>query len=141
MTLIPRDPIFENVFAPMISPVWNRNRGDNSESFFTPRVDIQETDNQYVLSAELPGVQKKDLKLTLDKGQLTLEAETHSENKTEEGAVIRQERRYGKYLRSFNLGAEVEEKDISAEFKDGVLTLTAPKLKSTRTAAKRIKIH
>ena len=58
-----------------------------------------------------------------------------------EGKVIRQERRYGKFMRTFNLGSDVQEGDIKANFKDGVLTLTAPKKEEQVKASHRIDIH
>jgi HSP20 family protein len=73
-------------------------------------------------------VAKEDIHIHVKDGVLTLEAETSKEDKEEkDGKVIRQERRYGKYMRSFNLGTDVLEEDIKASFKDGVLKLEAPK--------------
>ena len=72
---------------------------------------------------------------------LTLEAETSKEEKEEKkGKVIRQERRYGKFMRSFNLGADVQESDIKASFKDGVLTLEAPKIVEKVQERRRIEV-
>ena len=74
------------------------------------------------------GVKKDDIHVTLEDGVLAISAETCSEKKEEDnGRVIRQERRYGKYLRSFTLGNNIHEEDISADFTDGVLKLNAPK--------------
>ncbi|AMX03274.1 Hsp20/alpha crystallin family protein [Microbulbifer thermotolerans] len=85
---------------------------------------------------------KEHINVTLENGVLTLEAETHRENKEEkEGRVIREERRYGKFLRSFNLGEDVSEKEIDANFKDGVLTLKVPKREEVQPQRKRIEIH
>ncbi len=140
MNLIPRDSLFDNMFGNVFSPT--RYWGEANDNFFTPRVDVKETANQYVVSAELPGVEKKDLKVTLEKGLLTIEAESNYEDKEEkEGRLIRQERRYGRFMRSFELGADVKEKDIDASFKDGILTLTAPKLDTQVSTSKRIEIH
>ncbi len=109
---------------------------------FTPRVDIAEKKDHYELTAELPGVDKKDIDVTLDNGLLTISAESRFENKEEkEGRLIRQERRYGKFVRSFNLGTDVKDKDIKAEFKNGLLTLTVPKTEEKSPVSKRIEIH
>jgi HSP20 family protein len=86
-------------------------------------------------------VAKEDIHVHVKDGILTLEAETRHEEKEErEGKVIRQERRYGKFMRSFNLGNDVQESDIKAGFKDGVLTLQAPKVVEQEVERRRIEI-
>jgi len=142
MSLIPRDSLFdfdnmfENFFQP--SKYWR----ESGEGFFSPRVDIREGKKNYILSAELPGVSKEDLTVTLENGQLTIEAVMKQEEKEEkEGRLVRQERRYGKFVRSFNLGGDVKEKDIDASFKDGILTLKVPKVEGRVPESHRIKIH
>jgi HSP20 family protein len=141
MALIPRGSFFDSdrMFNDFFAPV--SREGESRESFFAPRVDIIDKDDHYEITAELPGVDKDDIHVTLTDGVLTLEAETSSEEKEEkEGKVIRQERRYGRFMRSFNLGGDVHEEDISASFKDGVLKLKAPKLKEIPPAERRILI-
>ncbi|WP_346837465.1 Hsp20/alpha crystallin family protein [Microbulbifer sp. SAOS-129_SWC] len=141
MSLIPRGSLLDldNLFEQMMSPSRPREGG---EGFFSPRIDVRETEQGYQISAEIPGVKREDINITLEDGVLTLEAEVHREEKEEkEGRVIRSERRYGKYMRSFNLGGDVSEKDIDATFKDGVLTLTAPKREATAPPSRRIEIH
>ena len=109
--------------------------------FFAPRVDIKEADGHYEITAELPGVARDDIHVHVRDGILTLEAETSQEDKEEEeGKVIRQERRYGKYMRSFNLGQDIKEADIKASFKDGVLRLEAPKQLPAEPERRRIKV-
>ena len=143
MTLIPRgnfydlDKFFDDFWSP------SRRTGDSVDTFFAPRVDIKELNDHYEVTAELPGVKKEDVHITLEDGILSLEAETSQEDKEEEadGRVIRQERRYGKYRRSFNLGGNVHEEDISASFEDGVLKLAAPKAKEEAPVQRRIEIQ
>ncbi len=142
MNLIPRDSLlnFDNFFENYFGP--NRGLAENSEGFFTPRVDIKETQKHYEVSAELPGVSKDDLTVTLENGYLTIEAETHQESKQEEeGQVVRQERRYGKFMRSFSLDSDINEKDIKASFKDGILTMEVPKVESAQPKTHRVEIH
>ncbi len=128
------DRFFDNFFAPASS---NNEMG----SFFAPRVDIREKEDHYEITAELPGVEKKDIHVHVKDGVLTLDAEaTQSESEEKEGRVIRQERRYGRYQRSFDLGGDVHDEDINASFKDGVLTLTAPKVKPNVPEPRRIEI-
>jgi HSP20 family protein len=140
MSLIPRTSLFDS--DRFLSDFWAPATSDGEgKSFFAPRVDIKDKDDHYEITAELPGVSKDDIHVTLHDGVLTLEAETQQEDKEErEGKVIRQERRYGKYMRSFNLGGDVHEEDIKAAFTDGVLTLKAPKLKEKPPTQRRIDI-
>lgn len=138
MNLIPRDTftdldsLFEDFFP-------NR-RVFRDNRLFSPQVDIAEHDSEYVIKADLPGLKKDDINLTLEDGVLTLQAEHTEETKKEEqGKVIRRERRTGRYVRSFTVGRAVTEKDIGAKFENGVLTLTIPK-KETPAAEKRKRI-
>jgi len=113
----------------------------SSDTFFAPRVDIKEQGNHYEITAELPGVDKKDIHVHVKDGILTLEAESEQEDKEEkEGKIIRQERRYGKFMRSFNLGEDIKESDIKASFKDGVLKLEAPKIAAKEKERRRIEV-
>ncbi len=129
MTLIPRGSFFDiDRFSDVF---WAPVRREDSPvgSFFAPHVDIVEHNDHYEITAEMPGLKKEDIKITLEDGLLRLEAETRQEEKEEkEGKVIRQERRYGKYIRSFDLGSSVHQEDIKASFEDGILKLTAPKV-------------
>lgn len=108
---------------------------------FSPRVDVREGDAIYEVSAELPGVSKEDIKVTIREGALTLEAESkQSYSEENDGQLIRQERRYGKYVRQFQLGEEVQESDVSASFKDGILKLTIPKVEPKKPETREIEI-
>jgi HSP20 family protein len=120
---------------------WPQAADSQMGTFFAPRVDIREVDDHYEITAELPGVAKEDIHVHVKDGILTLEAETTQEDKEEkEGKIIRQERRYGKFMRSFNLGSDVEESDIKASFTDGVLKLQAPKMVEKAPERRRISI-
>ncbi|MBT4520411.1 MAG: Hsp20/alpha crystallin family protein [Halieaceae bacterium] len=141
MSLVPRnnlldiDRFFNDIWAP---PAAN----SKAATFFAPLVDIKDVGEHYEITAELPGVDRKDIHIHVKEGILTLEAETDQEDKEEkDGKVIRQERRYGKFMRSFNLGSDVHEEDIEASFKDGVLKLQAPKLLEREVERRRIEVH
>ena len=131
-----RDHFLEDLFAPL-----GARRRDLGDAVFAPAVDIKDKKNHYEITAELPGVEQDDIHIHLENGILTLEAESRQESEEEEdGKVIRQERRYGKIMRSFNLGTEVHEEDVSASFKDGVLKLKAPKRSEKLPEKRRINI-
>lgn len=140
MNLIPRDSWFDfdrlfNQFLPAT------NGKQLAEGFFSPRIDITERDNDYRITAELAGVKKDDLHVTLEDGVLTIQASVNTEKSDEkEGKVIRRERMSGSYLRSFNVGTGITEGDINAKFEDGLLELTVPKAKEPEPTKKRVDI-
>lgn len=116
-------------------------RGDNGERAIMPAIDVAETDNAYIVRAELPGVRKEDLDVTINDGVLTINAETRYEHSEQEkGRVIRQERRYGKYVRSMRLGGEVDESKVTADYTDGILTLTLPKSEEVKPKKIEVKV-
>jgi HSP20 family protein len=139
MSLIPRNNLFD--FDRFFNDSWPQTGDSQAATFFAPRVDIKEAGDHYEITAELPGVDKKDIQVHVRDGILTLEAETTKESKEEkEGKIIRQERRYGKFMRSFNLGADISETKIKATFKDGVLKLEAPKVAEKVQERRRIEV-
>lgn len=90
--------------------------------------DIVEKDNKYLLSVELPGFSKEDVKVTVEKGYLVIEAERKydNEDKDENDKLIRRERFYGTVKRNYYIG-DIDLKDIKGSFKDGILTIEVPK--------------
>jgi HSP20 family protein len=139
MSLVTRSNLFD--IDRFFNDSWPQVPESRAGSFFAPRVDIKDAVDHYEITAELPGVAKEDIHIHVKEGLLTLEAETRQEDKEErEGKVIRQERRYGKFMRSFNLGADVQESDIKASFKDGVLKLEAPKMVEKSAERRRISV-
>jgi HSP20 family protein len=120
------DKLFEDFWRPV--PAFEASRGD-----LVPSVDVSEDDNQYLVRAELPGVKRDDINVTVENGVLTITAETKSEEEKKEGErYIRQERRYGKYMRSLRLGADIDERKVKANYKDGVLELVLPKTEAVK---------
>lgn len=94
---------------------------------WSPRVDINETEKEVLIDAELPGIEKKDIKVEVKDGLLTISGERKQENKAEDRENCCVERHYGKFERSFSLGDLVESDKVSAKYKNGVLSLTLPK--------------
>ena len=101
------------------------------------KVDVAEKNGAYLVTAELPGVKKDDIHLTIDGAQVTLEAEVKREKEAnKDERVLHSERVFGKTTRSFTLPQEVDETKAEAKFRDGVLELTLPK----KAAAQRKQI-
>jgi HSP20 family protein len=104
------------------------------------RVDVSENEKAYVLRAEIPGVKKEDINVTIDGDTVAISAEVKSEKDVKNGErVLRAERYYGKLYRAFTLGQAVEESGTHARYADGVLELTLPKKAAVQ--AKRIAIQ
>jgi HSP20 family protein len=101
------------------------------------KVDVAEQNGAYKVTAELPGVKKEDIQVSIDGSQVTLGAEVKQEkDASQDGRVLHSERVFGKVVRSFTLPQEVDESKAEAKFRDGVLELTLPK----KAAAQRKQI-
>ncbi len=94
---------------------------------WTPSADISETDKAYVIKAEIPGVQKEDVKVTIQEGMLTIQGERKMEKEEKDKKFHRIERSYGSFMRSFRVPDDADESAVTAEFKDGVLNVTLNK--------------
>ncbi|MCX8145451.1 MAG: Hsp20/alpha crystallin family protein [Azovibrio sp.] len=107
------------------------------EAGMTPpsiRMDVKEQENAYVVHAELPGVKKEDIHVTVDGNQVSITAEVRQENEEKEGErVLRAERYFGKVSRSFQLAQDIDDTQAVAKFNDGILELTLPKRAVTST--------
>ena len=103
------------------------------------KMDVKEDGNNYVVHAEIPGVKKEDIHVTIDGNLVSISAEVKQEKEVKEGErVLRSERYFGKVSRSFQLGQEIDDGKAVAKFNDGVLELTLPK--RAATASKRLAI-
>jgi HSP20 family protein len=121
------DRVFEGFFHPM------RWVEEAASQDLVPAMDVVEHENEYIVKTEMPGVKKDDIQVSVENGVLTISGETKSEKKEEkEGRLIRQERRYGKYVRSLRLGSEIDAAKLKAAYKDGVLELTLPKAEEVK---------
>lgn len=107
---------------------------------WAPQVNISETEKAYVVKADLPDVKKEDVKVTHDKGVLTLAGERRQEKREESEKFHRVESSYGKFLRRFTLPEDVQTDAIEAAFKDGALTVTIPKEAPKVPAAREIQV-
>ncbi|HZQ72546.1 MAG TPA: Hsp20/alpha crystallin family protein [Burkholderiales bacterium] len=118
----------------LVRPLAYEGRG---EALARMKVDVAEKNGEYKVSAELPGVRKEDIQVSIDGAQVTLAAEVKQEKEaSQDERVLHTERVFGKVTRSFTLPQEVDEASAQAKFRDGVLELTLPK----KAAAQRKQI-
>ncbi len=103
-----------------------------------PAVDVRETDNEVRVNAELPGMDPKDIDLRIERGVMTIRGEKKVESEHKDECCHRTERRYGSFSRSIALPCPVREDQITAEYKNGVLSVTLPK--DEKAKPKRIEI-
>lgn len=104
------------------------------------RVEVTESDGQYLVKAEVPGVRKEDLDVNIDNNQVSISAEVKKETETQTpGRMLRSERRYGWLRRSIWLEDAVDQSKASARYHDGLLELTLPK--RAATSARHLEIH
>jgi len=94
---------------------------------WAPAVDIVESDSDILIKAELPGIEPKDVSISLDNNVLTLKGERHSEREISRENYHRMERATGSFSRSFALPASIDADRVTADFKNGLLTITLPK--------------
>lgn len=132
----PADDSFDDLFRGFfMRPV----RFEGAQDVQT-KLDVSEDSKAYTVHAEIPGVKKEDINVTIDGGQVAISAEVKKTKEVKEGEkVIRSERYYGKVSRSFALAQDVDESAAEAKYSDGVLTLTLPKLTTARSKSLTIK--
>ena len=134
----PLEDAFENLFRGV--PVWLPNPETRAPVPTQFRMDVTENDKEYLVLAEMPGVKKDEISVTIDGNEVTVSAEVKHEKDIKNGeTVLRAERYYGKIQRVFTLGQEVDEATAQAKYNDGVLELKLPK--KTGAAAKRLAVH
>jgi len=108
---------------------------------WAPRVDIAETDKAFEIKAEIPEVNKEDVKVTVHNGVLTIRGERKQETEEKGKKFHRVERCYGSFTRSFTLPDNVDETKISASFKDGVLNIQIQKIEQAKPKSIEVKVE
>ncbi len=106
-----------------------------------PSIDIYEEGDDVVVKAELPGMKKEDIEVSLADDSITISGEKKKEEKVERKGYFRHERSYGSFARSFSLPSEVRTDDAKAEFRDGVLEIRVPKTEEAKKRVKKVTIH
>jgi len=110
------------------------------EGIVSPHFDVSETEESVVVEAELPGMDEKDIELTLQDNVLTIKGEKKREEETKKKNCYISERSYGRFQRSLQLGSNMNADQVEATFKKGVLTVTIPKLEPEKSKARTIDI-
>lgn len=122
----------DNLLEGFFRPLRRRTEG-SSMNAAVPAMDVTERENEYVIRMDMPGASREDIDITLADGVLTICGEVKRRHEEKAGdRVIREERSYGKLSRSVRLGSHINEKQVAANYKDGVLELTLPKAEEVK---------
>ncbi len=145
MTLIKWAPRPASIFDDMDKMINNVFENDwnfsvRSKTNWSPAVDVKESDNSFTLTADIPGLTKKEVKVNITDGILSISGERKFEDEKESGNYHYRERRYGSFSRTFNLPETVNDEDISASFKNGILSIELPKHEVVLPKEREIKI-
>lgn len=124
----------DRIFNELIPFNW---RLDDSEAgmgmtMWTPTTDMMETDDEYLIEAELPGLTKKDIQINCQDNVLSIEGERRQQHEEESPGYLRSERSYGSFKRSIILPTSIVEDKVKATFKDGILRVTVPKAEKSK---------
>ena len=127
----PFNSLLENMLEELIS---SPTRTVEDEGNYSPRIDVRENDQAYIVEADLPGVTKEHLKVTVDGQRISIEAEVRRDSQRSEGEnVIHSERVVRKYTRSFEVAHDVDDTLTIAKLEHGVLTLNLPKKQASQS--------
>lgn len=136
--IVRRDPFdvaFRDFFRNMLRPLPYDLEATAPEI----RLDLKETDKAYMVHAEIPGVKKEDIEVSIDGNLVTIRAEVKREKEEKGETMLRSERYYGAMSRSFTLATDVDDKAATAKYTDGVLELTLPK--KAGSASRRLQVQ
>ena len=129
---------FAEVFPRVFDPEAKSPDVESTETYRIPKVDIFDDGANFIVSAELPGINKENLDLDVKENRLTIKGTKNLENETERQGYLKIERSYGMFERTFFLDDGVDKENIKAEYKDGVLRVTLPK--KEEEASKKIQV-
>ncbi|KAG9295116.1 hypothetical protein G9A89_006097 [Geosiphon pyriformis] len=124
--------VFDNFFSDLNTAkrggsIRSSSRGGSSQTTWSPAIDLHETEKEYVVNAEIPGVPKENVNVDVRDNVLHISGESKQDQKYKEGNTHVQERRYGSYSRAISLPSNVKSEDITAKFEHGVLEVKIPK--------------
>lgn len=122
----PQRELTNKRFSELMDEFFNEAVGFNGHSF-VPNIDISETDNHFLITAELPGMQKGDIDISIENSRLTISGEQHTEEEEDGKTFHRVETSRGSFERSFQLPDYVDEDSVKANYKDGLLDISIDK--------------
>lgn len=149
MSIVKWDPFREmdDAFGRMLPSMFGRwprviAEGDKASAYaWAPNADISETADEYLIRAELPAVKKEDVKITIERGMITIAGERKDKQEFKDEKFHRVESFQGNFVRSFALPENLDEQGIRAESKDGVLTVHLPKTKAAKPKSIDVKVQ
>ena len=146
MTLVKWTPkrnmfnIFDEVEQMMHQTFGNSHENGSSRLSYSPLMNVSETESDYLVMMDLPGVEKKDVEVNLSDGILTVSGERKTSERGDENNRIWYETTNGAFSRSFELTSDIVEEKIKAKFKNGVLNITIPKAAEVKPSVKKITV-
>jgi HSP20 family protein len=124
--------MLDEYFTESLPSIFRESNLPMEEEAYLPPCDVSETDQHYVLSFDLPGVKKEEVKIEVKDSQLIVSGQRKHESKETEAGRISHERYFGTFMRSFTLPAEVSATQVEAHFENGVLQIALPKMEITQ---------
>jgi len=131
---------FQNDFDRLFNSFINIPEEETSLSTFSPSVDIEEKEKEFRIIAELPGLSKEEITINIKDNLLSISGEKKQEKKTEDENYHRTERIFGSFQRTFRLPEYADQDNIAAEYKNGILNVSIPKLEESISKNVEIKI-
>ncbi|MBK8983890.1 MAG: Hsp20/alpha crystallin family protein [Ignavibacteria bacterium] len=128
---------FKSIFT---SPLFGQLENFNPNTNFLPKVRITEDRDNFFINMEIPGMTKEDVKISVENNILSVNGVKKQEKKTDDTNLITNEIYYGEFSRSFNLSKEIKIDSIDAEYKEGMLNITLPKVEEAKPVVKEINI-
>lgn len=133
---------FDRIFSDFVDELAiNRSPWLRSDGEFSPRIDVRDGKKEIFVTAELPGLDEKDIQVTLADDRLTIKGEKRAEKESEDSERYYMERSYGVFTRSIPLPAKIDKDKCDARFNNGILTVTLKKSKEGLSGGQAIPIH
>ena len=134
------EDVFRSPFSLLSRRAWPETRELAEFETLSPKVDIFEEGNEVVMRADMPGIEKKDIDITIDDNMLTISGERTHEDKVEKGSYVRCERTHGSFFKRFELPSDVDADKIKAHLDSGVLEVRLPKTEESKGRSKKITV-
>ena len=135
------DRVFGDFLSDWTRPDRMLNMLDRQMGSFMPEIDVKETDKEFQVTADLPGMDEKDLEVTFVDGALSIKGEKREEHEEEKGNMFHSERRYGAFERLIPISSDIDLNKAKASFKKGVLKITLPRTENARSNRKTIPVE